>query len=408
MRLLIHDFAGHPFQVQLSRELALRGHEVAHVYPIGLAGPKGRLEGSVDDHAGFQIIGVQLPSWFRKYSPSRRFLAHRKYAADLKKLISERHVDAVLSGNTPIDIQAELLWYSKRRGIRFVHWVQDVYCYALEFVLRRRVGVLAKALAFPFLQLERHVARRSNANIVIADAFRDVLTGWGVETESIAVCENWAPLDEMPSLPKDNAWSQEHGLVDKTVFLYSGTLGLKHRPDLLYHLAASLDDSCRVVVISEGVGRRYLERQPKLNNLVLLDFQPYDRVPYVLASADILVATLEAGAAEFAVPSKILTYMCAGRTILLAAPLVNLAASIVQRSGAGSVVDPNNSDEFIQAAERLASDECYRLSSGLSARRYAENVFDIGRIAERFERVLISNAGQFVQSDVAATVSASD
>ena len=31
MRILIHDFAGHPFQMQLSRQLAARGHFVTHV-----------------------------------------------------------------------------------------------------------------------------------------------------------------------------------------------------------------------------------------------------------------------------------------------------------------------------------------------------------------------------------------
>jgi len=34
MRLLIHDYAGHPFQVQLSRELARRGHSVTHAAQI--------------------------------------------------------------------------------------------------------------------------------------------------------------------------------------------------------------------------------------------------------------------------------------------------------------------------------------------------------------------------------------
>ena len=31
MRILVHDFSGHPFQMQLSRELARRGHDVLHV-----------------------------------------------------------------------------------------------------------------------------------------------------------------------------------------------------------------------------------------------------------------------------------------------------------------------------------------------------------------------------------------
>jgi glycosyltransferase involved in cell wall biosynthesis len=192
----------------------------------------------------------------------------------------------------------------------------------------------------------------------------------------------------MRPLARTNAWSREHGLDSRVVFLYSGTLGMKHRPDLIYQLAESLDSSCAVVVITEGPGREYLEKMPKRENLLLLDFQPYDRVPEVLASADVLLATLEADAGQFAVPSKVLSYLCAGRPLLLAAPGTNLAASIVERSGAGFVVDPDRPEEWIEAARLLAGDARLRASLGASARRYAEHEFEISRIAARFEEVL--------------------
>jgi hypothetical protein len=32
MRVNLHDFTGHPFQVQLARALAARGHDVLHLY----------------------------------------------------------------------------------------------------------------------------------------------------------------------------------------------------------------------------------------------------------------------------------------------------------------------------------------------------------------------------------------
>jgi hypothetical protein len=127
MRFLIHDFAGHPFQVQLSRQLALQGHEAIHAYPEGLPGPKGRLEKCTSDSDRLLILPIPLSGRFRKYSPVRRLIAHRKYASDLRKLISANTPDIVLSGNTPIDIQIELLWYCRTRGIGFVHWVQDIY-----------------------------------------------------------------------------------------------------------------------------------------------------------------------------------------------------------------------------------------------------------------------------------------
>jgi hypothetical protein len=137
MRILIHDFAGHPFQAQLSRHLAGRGHCVTHVYAAGLPGPKGRLSAIASDPTSLNICGIQLSSQFKKYSAHRRFVTQRKYASDLKILIQQTEPDVVLSSNTPIDVQAELLWCCRENRIGFVHWIQDIYCHALRFFLKR-------------------------------------------------------------------------------------------------------------------------------------------------------------------------------------------------------------------------------------------------------------------------------
>jgi hypothetical protein len=52
MRILVSDYSGHPFQVQLSRELARRGHSVTHTYSAGFQSPKGNLSVGDDDPAG--------------------------------------------------------------------------------------------------------------------------------------------------------------------------------------------------------------------------------------------------------------------------------------------------------------------------------------------------------------------
>lgn len=389
MRCLIHDFAGHPFQVQLSRELASRGHHVTHAFPAGLPGPKGRLQRSPADPDHLTISSIPLSGGFRKYSASRRFVTQRKYAADIKTLIAQHKPDVVLSGNTPIDVQSELLWHCKRNQIGFVHWVQDVYCHAIEFFLRRKFKGLAGPMSMPFRGLEKLVVSQSSSTVVIAPAFKTLLMDWGIDESKISILENWAALDEVPLLPRRNAWAAEHGLGDKPVFLYSGTLGLKHRPDLLYDIAKTLKSECQVVVISEGVGRDFLEKMPPLENLLLLDFQPYHRLPEVLASADVLLATLEADAGQFAVPSKILTYLCAGRALMLAAPPANLAVSVVERSQSGIAVDSNNTAAWLEAARTLCLDGDLRNKYSRNARNYAEKTFDINTICGAFEEILI-------------------
>jgi colanic acid biosynthesis glycosyl transferase WcaI len=388
MRILVHDFAGHPFQIQLSRELARRGYRVTHAYAEGLPGPKGKLKPANADPPRLRIRGIQLASHFRKYSPVRRLFAQRTYARDLCALIRDEKPDVVLSGNTPIDVQSQALSFCLGRNVGFVHWVQDVYYRALEFLLRPKLGPLAQVVTFPFRQLEKRVVLGSDSVIVITPGFRSLLSDWGRAYENIVVAENWAPLDEVKLLPRTNAWSREQYLGDEPIFLYSGTLGIKHRPDLLYELAKSLRGQARVVVLSEGLGRHHLERMPTLENLTLLGFQPYERLSEVLASADVLIATLESDAGQFAVPSKVLTYLCAGRPILLAAPRENLAASVIERSGGGVVTDPDDLGAWLAAAKKLALDRSYREELGVHARRYAESAFDIHAIAGVFEGIL--------------------
>jgi glycosyltransferase involved in cell wall biosynthesis len=306
--------------------------------------------------------------------------------------LEQEKPDVVLSGDTPIDVQAHLLRSCHRRGIGFAHWVQDDYSAALEFLLRRRIGVAAGLAVSPFRWLDGWVARNSDAVVSISPDFVPRLRRMGARSESLTVIENWAPLDEVPLRPRRNAWSESLGLDGKPVFVYAGSMGLKHRPDLIYMLTKALAGQARVVVVSEGVGRQHLASQPELPNLTLLDFQPYEKLPEILATADVLLATLEVDAGAFAVPSKVLTYLCAGRPVLLTAPIENLAAETVRRSGGGIVVGPDDSNGWIDAARKLADDAELRNRLGARARQYAEATFDIEKIADRFEAVLIGAA----------------
>src|SRR5579862_6025678 len=167
MHIAIHDFAGHPFQVQLSRELARRGHRVSHLYLRDLPGPKGELEAAPGDPATFRPVPVSLGAPFEKYSMLKRHMAHRRYARALIDFLGEARPDVVLSGNTPIDVQHALLRESRRLGISFVHWMQDLYCMALRSVLKQRLGRCGAVFGAHYDRLEREVCERSDAVVFI-------------------------------------------------------------------------------------------------------------------------------------------------------------------------------------------------------------------------------------------------
>jgi glycosyltransferase involved in cell wall biosynthesis len=127
-----------------------------------------------------------------------------------------------------------------------------------------------------------------------------------------------------------------------------------------------------------------------IKSLRCMGFQPFEALPDVLGSADVLVAILEADAGVFSVPSKVLSYFCAGKPVLLAVPKENLAARIVEQAHAGLVVGPTEVNAFCSAARRFIDSPQLRDQSGVAARRYAESNFDIKRIAKQFEKILES------------------
>ena len=124
-----------------------------------------------------------------------------------------------------------------------------------------------------------------------------------------------------------------------------------------------------------------------LHNLVLMDFQPFEDLPNVLASAAVLLAILEVDGGVFAVQSKVLSYLCAGRPIVLACPGENLAARIVKESRAGVVVRPDDPGAFTREALSLLDDRARSERCSENGVKYAAWQFDIGYIGTRFESV---------------------
>jgi len=391
-RIVVHDYAGHPFQVELSRELAARGHDVLHLYCASVTTGQGDLRVHDDDPESLAIEPIALGTTFERYNPTKRLRQEVAYGRTAARRVLAFQPDVVLSSNTPLLAQRTLMQRSRRAGVRTVFWHQDVLGLGIKRVVTRRSALAGRVVGGAFVTLERSILRRSDAIVAISDDFVPVLTDWGVERDRVHVIENWAPIDELPQLPRDNAWAVEHDLARRTVVLYSGTLGLKHNPALLLELARRHEaDGVVVVVVSEGLGATFLRdaaRREGVANLRVLPFQPYERLPEVLASADVLVAILEPDAGVFSVPSKILSYMCAGRAILAALPSSNLAARVLEQAACAVVVEPHDVDGFVGGATRLLADRSVRDVFGRAARHAAERAFDIAAITDKFEAVL--------------------
>jgi len=388
LRIAVHDYSGHPFQAQLSRHLAGLGHCVLHLYCTDFETPRGGLACPAECTMDAVSIGRPVP----KYDFLGRWRHDHAYGATLARRVLAFRPDVVLSANTPPAAQARLLAALRRAGIPLVNWVQDIFSIGVEEVLRNRPWPLRHLVSAMVRRVEFAAMRGAAALVVISPDFIPILASRGLRHPVTEIIENWAPLGEIAARPKDNAWARSHGLDGRFVYLYSGTLGMKHNPAMLVELArATADDDARVVVVSQGRGRRWLEEakaRENLESLVLLDFQPYEQLPEVLGAADVAVVLLEDFAGALSVPSKIYSAFCAERPLLAAVPEANLAHRLIRDQNAGCCVAPTDSAAFVAAARRLHADPDLRARMAANQAAYAAAHFDIAVIGKRFADLL--------------------
>ncbi len=394
MKIIVHDYSGHPFQVQLSRGLARRGHQVLHLYSGSNDTPHGSLAKSKEDPITFDSKSIRMHQQIQKGALVHRWLQENEYGRLLAKEIEAYHPDLVISANTPLDAQAKALQSTHKVGGRFIFWLQDITGLATYLTLKKKNRLLGFVVGNYYIWLEKYLFRHSDHIVAIADDFLRPLKGWGISPEHCSVIPNWGPLNEMPVRQKITQWSLAQDVADKKLILYTGSLGMKHDPNLLLQLAIAFqqDEQVRVMVVSEGLGSEWLRKQKNklgLENLLLLGYQPMKELPDMLGAGDVLVSILEPDAGDFSIPSKVLSYLCAKKPLLLSIPERNLAARIVKENHAGEIVSPGDVESFIAAARKLMNNAMAREQYGANARRYAETHFRIENITEQFEKIMV-------------------
>jgi glycosyltransferase involved in cell wall biosynthesis len=391
LRILVHDYSGHPFQAQLSRELAYRGHDVVHSTCSAYVSGKGNL--AEDTVVGLRFVTIGDRVVLDKGAYVRRLFKETRLGLELARQVRREKPDVAMLANLPIPTLVVVASALKTLRIPWVLWHQDITAVALKSFAAAGVSKLMGVAARVFEQGEKWSARRASAIVVIADSFVRVHREWGTAAKA-TVIPNWAPLDEILPVPRANAWSQEHGLTGVRTVLYSGTIGLKHNPVLLVRLAETLREQgerVRLVVVNDGPAVPVIKEAADARGveLTLLPFQPYERLPEVLGAGDVLVVLLTADAGEFSVPSKTLSYLCAGRPVLGLMPADNLAAKLLRQAGS-PVFAPEESSLSDAATwvREVLNDPARAESLGKESRALAEREFALEGCASRFEEIL--------------------
>jgi colanic acid biosynthesis glycosyl transferase WcaI len=400
MKVFIHtmyylpDFGSAPIlMAELASHLAGRGHEVEVVTTV----PRTRTR----DLAGRFISrrrenGFGVTRFWTNASPRSlgRLLAWNIYtAASLLNMASFRPGDVLMLRTPPLQLGFVGCLAKRLKGVRVLLNVQDIHPdLSIESgILKNPVGIrFAKAL-------EKWAYGISDRILVISRGFEANLLEKGVPASKMAVVPNWVDTDFLRPLPKDNAVSRRHGLHDRFVLMYSGTVSISSNRALEGVLESARllagEEDVRFVVVGEGLKKAALRKRAEelgLSNVLFLPFQDYADLPELLASADVLLVPLDRDKSRLSVPSKLYNFMAAGRPILGVATPDSEVAAIVRDNGCGFVVPPGDPSGLAATVMALKSAPDRLASAALRARTHVESHFSKDKILRKYEDLLLS------------------
>ena len=176
----------------------------------------------------------------------------------------------------------------------------------------------------------------------------------------------------------ENPFRIENGFGDRIVIMYSGNHSVMHPLTTLLDAAVRLKEDGRFLFVHIGGGvrlqevREYKEKY-RLDNILILPYQPREKIHLSLGSADIQVVSLGEGCVGFTHPNKIYGAMFISKPVLYIGPEQFHITDILCRCPGNISVSHGESDLLVQKIVAFAEmDNSERSRVGIRNRRYAE------------------------------------
>jgi O-antigen biosynthesis protein WbqP len=280
--------------------------------------------------------------------------------------------DVVLASMPPLFLGVTALLAAWWHRAPFVLDCRDDWPWTAVSLGELREGLSTRLLGGLTLFLQRRAARVVAANPAMQRAFQS----HGVDAGRLVLCTNGADTDLFRPAPPDGRCA-EGGVAGRPLtVLYAGTHGLIHGMEALLDAAERLRErrDLRFVLVGDGVAKVALQRRARETGLTQVEFRPSvapERLVEEIQAAGICVATMRdhPQCAE-AVPVKLYDYLACGRPVVAA--VAGDAARLVEESGGGIVVRPEDGAALAAALASLSSDPALRATLAAHGPPYIE------------------------------------
>jgi glycosyltransferase involved in cell wall biosynthesis len=381
---------------ETAMRLVKRGHQITVLttvpnYPTGIVPPeyRGRL---IQRESLNGVCVVRVWSYI---APNKGFL--RRIVAQfsfgcLAPLLGWKDVgcpDIIIVESHPLfnAIAGRILAWSKH--CPFIFMVSDLWP---ESAIQ--LGMLRNpVLIWLSERLEWSTYQRASLVWALTAGIQNRLIQRGLSPKRLFLLTNGTDTNKFRPLPQSQARA-ELGWNDRFTVLYAGNHGLAQGLTTVLEAAEGLRNHTDIwiVLVGDGAAKADLVIQAQergLENVTFLDSQPHDRMPILLAGADIcLVPMRKVPLFEGALPSKMYEVMSCARPIVLG--VEGEARRMVEQVAEAAIyVEPENTEALVSGILYLRDhpEEAERL--GLRGRTYVEAHFDRDQLTAELDMHIV-------------------
>ena len=353
---------------------------------------------AIDDGWGGRLVRRETTSWGTvtrvhpfpgksKSNLARRALGFAAFSvlAGICTLFAggiRRRPSAVIAMSPPLTLGLTGWLAARLRRCPMIFNIQDVFPdAAVETGAITDTRVIAAAR-----WLERISYARADAVVVLSDDLRRNVASKvrARDAAKVRVIPNFVDADAIRPSDRMTALRRELGIDDRPVVMYAGNVGFSQSLGLVLDAARAMPDVA-FVVNGDGSARAALETDARgLANVIFSGYQPQERVPEVLATADVHVVPLRRGLGSVSVPSKTYSILAAGRCVVAAIDEGTEVTRIIADSAAGVAVPPDDPEAFVEALRHVLADSGARNQMGASGRRWVERHVSPASVASSY------------------------
>jgi colanic acid biosynthesis glycosyl transferase WcaI len=391
------------FTTYRSEYLASVGHEVVvcttfPYYPEWkvAANYSGRLA-ATEERNGVRI--VRSYAYIPNPATSLKRILHEAsfIASSFIRAITQKRPDVLLVVSPPLGLAVSAIVLSRLWRIPYIFDVED-----LQPDSAAELNMLPTWALRLLYKVEKAAYRHAALVTTLTNGMRNRIIEKGVPADDVELFEARVDDSLFDIAPSEGArFRERYDLGERFLVAHSGNMGVKQGLDVVVEAAVlnRSDASIQFLLVGDGAVCGKIQRMVAelgLENVRFLPLLEAEEFRGLLAASDVCLLTQQKSVSEIAFPSKVVTYLAAGRPVVASVNPNCEIAQTIRESGAGKIVEPEDAAALLAAIRELHGMDLQEHRE--NAREYAMRRWSSARVLRHLERSLASVAASQTDS----------